>query len=651
MLASTVLVPRNGQFKLKRPLITTNGFTSDTDPVVKNMLDEVNTLLSKRVFLLPDDDIRLDTTTVKDNTASKKDTLANSTTASNNLQDMLRLAVENKVVGESHKEEEQWPNTSLLSRLYKEKPAPDKLTIGECIDKTGELASAKYEYQSRMSATWLVLDSNTKTVLRYDGITDYLIAIAYFVRKIEDVNGITNFVLSSAGGAKKFINYAIVSSARFYINQEKVNVSYNKDTDLVIQNILLADLTLSDSFKKSIDKIVNQQIYSDNELDLIRKANIGAIPTDLIPQLITLIKHSPVPITEKNVNYFLPLFITQLRSSDLSTDEADTDVVTDDSDFEIERFIDDKSTVQISASNVECAAQLFYSMTLGDELDIFNVVNYFTHKYMVRGNIQIQDKRLRDDLQLYVFSNRFVDTKTNKILDRTRLPERQMFYKQVFSYGNAQTTDDMIVNKEFPKLWRILITESANYLERAQDSPNPDMYVSRQTVMQAVEDLQYNLSTSCTGMANVISPIIYKELAFVVKRIFMHKEIMQQVVPAGGSWWKVVETIYGEMKGIKPKITVLNNKANLGYDIIKSVANYNPSTFEEDSEFSSFISNVDAYIITQAQLQEEDDDDHKTSMIPSINGNGKMNIPDVANIVKAVTPATNGTQKNDEWDF
>ena len=650
MLASKVLIPRNGQFKLRRPYITTNGFTSDTDTVVKNILDEINMLLSKRVFLLPDDDIRFDTTTIKDGAASKKDSSASSINVSNSLPDMLRLPLENKVVGENHKEEDQWPSGSLLSRLYKEKPTPDKLTIDECIDKTGELASAKYEYQTRMSATWLVLDANTKTVLRYDGITDYLIAVAYFVRKIEDVNGIINFVLSSVSGSKKFINYAIVSSARFYINQEKVNVSYNKDTDIVIQNILAANLTLSDSFKNNVDKIVYQQIYSDNELDLIRKANIGVIPADLIPQLIVLIKHSPVPITEKNVNYFLPLFITQLRSAEPLADEVNTEIDTSDSDFEIERFIDDKSTVQISASNVECAAQLFYSMTLGDELDIFNVVNYFTHKYMVRGNIQIQDKRLRDDLQLYVFSNRFTDTKTNKILDRTRLPERQMFYKQVFNYGNAQTTDDMIVNKEFPKLWRILITESANYLERAQDSPNPDMYVSRQTVMQAVEDLQYNLSTSCTGMANVISPIIYKELAFVIKRIFMHKEIMQQVVPAGGSWWKVVETIYGEMKGTKPKITVLNNKANLGYDIIKSIATYNPSTFEEDSEFSSFISNVDAYIITQAQLQEEDDD-HKISAMPSVNGNGKMNIPDVANIVKAVTPATNGTQKNDEWDF
>jgi hypothetical protein len=39
------------------------------------------------------------------------------------------------------------------------------------------------------------------------------------------------------------------------------------------------------------------------------------------------------------------------------------------------------------------------------------------------------------------------------------------------------------------------------------------------------------------------------------------------------------------------------------------VADYNPATFEDDKLFSNFISNVDAFIISQAQLQAKADDD------------------------------------------
>src|SRR6266849_754277 len=37
-------------FRIKRPLITTSGFVSDVDPIVKGLLDELNQLLGKRIF-------------------------------------------------------------------------------------------------------------------------------------------------------------------------------------------------------------------------------------------------------------------------------------------------------------------------------------------------------------------------------------------------------------------------------------------------------------------------------------------------------------------------------------------------------------------------------------------------------------------------
>ena len=129
--------------------------------------------------------------------------------------------------------------------------------------------------------------------------------------------------------------------------------------------------------------------------------------------------------------------------------------------------------------------------------------------------------------------------------------------------------------------------------------------MSRQNVMQAVEDLQYNLSTHCTGMATVITPLIYAELNFVIRRILMHPEVLQQIVPQGGTWWRVVETL---QHGHEERAAALDGALQQGEagrrHHLRQIADYNPSTFENDAIFSAFISNVDAFITTQSILQE-----------------------------------------------
>ena len=177
--------------------------------------------------------------------------------------------------------------------------------------------------------------------------------------------------------------------------------------------------------------------------------------------------------------------------------------------------------------------------------------------------------------------------------------------------------------------------------------------------MQAVEDLQYNLSTHCTGMANVIAPLIHAELDFVIRRIFMHPEILRQVVPQGGTWWRVVETLYMGLKHSRPKSTVIYSKAKLGNKIIRAIAEYNPATFEDESEFSSFISDVDAFITTQSILQDaltdaikkadEEEEESAGQNGYHTNGNGyQKTAPDMA-AVSAAAPAPRAGA--DEWDF
>jgi hypothetical protein len=668
-MANNLTFNSGSSFKIKRPLITTNGFVSDVDPTIKSHLNELNVLLAKRIFardmgrdedqdeneeeIIENavEDIEEAVEDIEEAIGEGRRTVPRSVSSSTSrtrmvprIKELLQRNLTPKRIPGNN-----WARGSILEKFKNTAETPEKITLSDYIDMTADLSELKYAFESYLSGNWFNLDYNAKAVLDdYPAIRDYLIAYGYYVMELQEVNGLKNFVLSNRVGAKNVANYAIVSAARTIIDQEKLKVPhYNDDDSEIVAVINAAGLSLSSaSFKTALQKRVDDYIFNGNESRLIDHADIGVLPSGIKPLLIKYIKHSPVPITDDNVKFFLPLFISQIKGAAEIADPTEVDTEESDKDFDVQFLEDDNSMVQISKSAVKCAAQLYYGMILGDELDVFDTVNYFTHKYLIRGGIEIQDSRLREDLQVYVFSNRFTDPKTMKIVDRTRPAERQMFYRQVFDYGNAQVTDDFILNKEFTKLWKVLILESAKYLERAQASFNPDSYVSRQNVMQAVEDLQYNLSTHCTGMANVITPLIYGELNFVIQRIFMHPEILRQIVPAGGTWWRVVEILYMGMKNMRPKATVLYNKAKLGYEIMRSIADYNPTTFEDDRNFSAFISSVDAFITTQSILQEALTNDLKMGQEDVGQSGLRKAIPE-----PMPASALPGAQAGDEWDF
>lgn len=657
-LANNLALNGGTNFRIKRPPITTSGFVSDVDADVKTYLDELNTLLSKR-FLQP-------TATAADVIALLKRPLT--------AKHVPPVAPEKSSRGVAAREAhavrdvgaaatgaapaaklETWDPGSLLAYLDGFAEDDKTMALSDYIDRTADLSNLKYDFMSNLAAGWYGLDYNTKAVLDgYPAITDFLIAYGFHIMNVIEVNGLQNFIFSNKVGAKAVATYAAVSAARFIINDEQLNVlNYNQDDSDIVTALKDAALSLStNAFAPGAKAVIDDYLFNGTYLNIIKSAKVGAVPVAMQAQLVKLLKNSPVPIDSTNVNYFLPLFISQIQAAAPVTEPAEVDTTLSDQDFSVDVFVDDNAIVQVSRSAVLCAAQLYYGMIMGDELDIFDTVNYFTHKYLIRGGIEVQDSRLREDLQNYVFSNRFNDVKTNKLQDRTRPAERQMFYRQVFNYGNAQITDDVVVNYEFTKLWKVLMLESARYLERAQASPNPESYVSRQNVMQAVEDLQYNLSTHCTGMANVISPLIHSELNFVVRRILMNNEVIRQIVPAGGTWWRVVETLYMGMRNVRPKSTVLYNKAKLGHDILASIADYNPSTFEQDGPFSAFISQVDAFITTQSILQEgltddlkgeqEEDDARTTGVRPPAR--------DQDETPSAATPVGSKTG-TDEWDF
>ncbi|MBI2188670.1 MAG: hypothetical protein HYU37_16345 [Acidobacteria bacterium] len=606
---------------------TTIGAVPDVDATARKCLEELNTLLGKAIFAagVKEDDV--------------KAVLAKPLTP--------------------RKEPGKWDDKSLAHHFST--TAVDAKTLSDYIHQTTPLSLLRYAFPHHLEVERATLDANVRAVLEgYPAIIDYLVADAYSQRKdagTRSIEGLVNYVLRHSDGVRSVVDYAVVTAARELIDREHLEVpDADDDGSAVVATLKKAGLPLSaGAFEKSARAVIRQFISNKEELkyidDVAKELKLD-LSDALRRELVKYVKASPVKITDANAKYFIPLFISQIEEATAVVEEpsdGDVDLERAERDFDVHYFEDDRSLIQVSQSAVKCAAQLYYSMVVGDELDVFDVVNYFTHKYLIRGQIEIQDPRLRDDLQMYVFSGEFIDLETKKTVDRTRPAERDMFYRQVFNSGGGAVTDDVIVNREFSRLWKVLMLESARYLERAQLSPNPHSFVSKQNVMQAVEDLQYNLSTHCTGMATVISPLIYAELDFVIKRIFMHSEVRKHVAPGGGTWWRVVEALHMGMKHARPKATVLYNKARLGHKIIRSIAEYDPATFESNQHFSAFISDVDAFITTQSILQEAltddlkstDEDDEQAAVNGAAADDQEMPPP-------AATAAAGG---QDEWDF
>ncbi len=651
-------------FRIKRPLAAISGFTTGLDPTVKRLLDELNEILGRKAFLPKD------------------------------LKERLTLVLEPKYAPKV--DDEDWAPGSLVASLNKtgkglaggivasavkqrsagqvEIDTSEPLTLEECIDRTPELAKMKYAFAASRPQFWPTLDYNTRAVLDgYPNIADYLVAYAFVVMGLKDLAALTHFVLRKGGGARGVVNYAVISAARALIDREQLNVAdYNRNDGALARELAKGGVPLSaGGFEAATRARIKELVFHADEIELIETATDLNIPADLKPLLVQYMQRSRDLYTKKNIGFYLPVLVSEaLKARGQFEPEDGGPAAVEESEFRVQ-FHDEGGDVvsDVSRSAVRCAAQLYHAMVVGDELDVFGAVNFFTHKELIGSGFELRDKRLQAHLRMYVFDNKFVDLETNTVMERTRPAERQMFYRQVFNQGAAEVTEDVVLNAEFSRLFKVLILESAKYLQRAQQSFYPDNFVSRQNVMQAVEDLQYNLSSYCTGMVNVIAPMIDAEINFVLTKIFKHPEVVAHVVPGGGSWQRVVERLAGKMKRARPRATTLYNKARLGESILRSIADYTPASFEEDETFSAFISQVDAFITTQSILQESvtkdlqdadaGDDRHtlvldeedEPAAFPGVPPRYGLAAAPAAGAGAGVAAAGPGAGAADEWDF
>jgi hypothetical protein len=500
------------------------------------------------------------------------------------------------------------------------------------------------EVQARFSD--LNLSFNANAFLEKEEIQYFLFSYAIYNLKLKDVTSIVKFMTDSEdGGISQLYEFVAVKAVQKIIEDEKIAATSTSTSDLLEAAKLTRFSFTETVFYNSLKKLIEKFVFGSKELQIISKLNEDQdleLTEEEISLLLDFVKKSKITITDGNSEIFLLPEVQRIRTLGIENFPSGTTV--NEGDFFVDYFTEDSAAIEIQRDNVLCAAQLYFVMTIGYEMDVFNVVHRIATRYLTTGSVDIRSRALLEDLQLYVFSDRFRDLRNNKEHQRIRLEELNMFQVQVFG-GVTQTklAEGMVVNSEFETLWETLMYETAKYLQKVEKSENPQFFVSRQNIAQAIEDLQYNLSTYCTGMTKVLAPVANRELDFVMKRILQNDEIIRQIAPRNSSSvWKVIERILQEWKGKSVNVVALRNKAVYGHMILQAIANYSAAMIDDDAEFSRFINTVEAFIIANSQLEGQG---QRKELY-----NGDENESDGYGMV----PSHNGSpekKQNDDWDF
>ena len=604
-------------FKLSRPTLPARSILSEPDRYAKDAIDVLDAALGGDIWptLPPDHDGKYTNSSSsssaavaqKTGDAPPKAARANRAPWKGALKDLLEKD---------------------LQDLVKEKPSARKGTLEMLLARDGQ-TSLLFDVEARLGQR--NLSYNAATLLKREALFRFLFADAVYRLRLEDPAAIASYIRDEdeGGGIRRLYEYVVVSAVQAFVDREKIEVDdRNRFLRAIGPEIKNGAYSFQPGvFEASIKRPVFSYAFDRDTLELVKDVtdNLGLTisPTER-DFLVRYFGKSNIKLTPKTAEHLVPIALTQQRNASLNFLTADS-AVSAAADFSVSYHTEDHDALAINRNNVLCGAQLFYVMTLGDELGVFTAIDLLVTKYLGTGVIDVQSPQLLQDLQNYVLNDEFSDLKSGRSYKRTSAEERRMFYRQVFNYGDSGLMDGMISNTDFEQLWNVLMIETVKYIEKMEQSEQPELFVSRNTIAQAIEDLQYNLSTHCSGMAKVLAPVMYKELDFSIERIFKSSEIVTQLALHNSkSYWKVIERILHEHYQQGVNITAYQNKAIYGHQILEAVANYTPLMIDDDQAFSSFVSLVEAFIITSEQLEARSSnlfDQEEPQPVP-VGGNG-----------------------------
>lgn len=480
----------------------------------------------------------------------------------------------------------------------------ERLTLAEYGDRKGH-TKLYFDVRQYLRNSANGLDYNPRQILAYPNIVDYLITRAWALDKLDTAEGIFNYLTSAKGSWKRIYDYVVSKATWDWKKQGRIELPDSSVDDQIVARLQKTLVSLEKgAFAARLTALFREYVYDADNLAILEAAEavLGDIPAADVAPLLAYLKQSKIPITKDNAAFFVSIALTQLNNAQPSrSDVADGGLSVED--YAVDYYDEATTSLEFDRSSVEAAAMLFYTMVWGDQIGIFEVADRIVGQTATQYQIAVTQQRLADDLALYALDERFEDLKNGGAYRRIPPAERQMFYRQVFGVGQAPVTDGMAVNSEFARLWAVLMTETARYIAKVEENAGVSQAVSPQKVYQAIEDLQYNLSSFCGGMAKVTSPRIYREMDFVVRRLLDSTDVKAALSRRGTpSFWRVIETVRGTSD-----LNPLRNKGIYGHKILSTIARATPALVEDTTAFGDFISTIDAYIVAESQLSDQGD--------------------------------------------
>ena len=265
-------------------------------------------------------------------------------------------------------------------------------------------------------------------------------------------------------------------------------------------------------------------------------------------------------------------------------------------DFSVRTF-EDVEAQGIIRENILAAGAIDYIYELGERMGVFRLADALVVRW-ASGAIDVADGAAADKLYRYW---KLRD-------DRSTLEERGMLYKRVLNKGSATVLDRMVVNEPFPALWHNLMSETADYISKAEkldDGRGSSSPVSRSSVYQAIRELQYNLTEYSTGMAHIQAREVYSQLMEALDTLDDPEVIAHFGGTRRKSMWTVIEQLSKSDLDQSVAIGPTLRLAVDGNRIYQTIANFDGGTFT-DQEFSEFIDAAESYILNSAVVGEND---------------------------------------------
>jgi hypothetical protein len=315
------------------------------------------------------------------------------------------------------------------------------------------------------------------------------------------------------------------------------------------------------------------------------------IPNSVKNRMVELLKDYDLEITKfkksEHNDFFSLAYAQAIKSKQGGTDPIDAvrtgssvsewDFSFDDIELDIEN--------NIVKENIKAAGALYNLYLLGDQLKMFALTDAVILKWW-NGAIDVA----KGDISNKMY--RYYKLKS----ERTSTEEREMLYKRIFNMGDGKEMNGSMVNTDFVMLWNNLLDVVIEYIAKRENKITNEEVISRQPIFRAIREIQYNLSSSMTGIASISTREIYANY-LECKYILGHKEVVNQVVRGKvRNINEVIRTLSEELLHERPNVSAYFTTAQTVQILFDFIANFNGVSVGKEA-FEDFVQLADDYIL------------------------------------------------------